>query len=176
MTLADPEPLSQTYTFNFEVTNSPPVFTTVTTLPAQKVKLNEIVKFALPAFADPDGSAVTVSYSPTSLAFVSFVVDNTFTFDPKEDYSLVGMRTVTVTLSDDNLASTSYSFDLTVTNTAPTLTYPISDYVIAMNKLVQFSVTNVTDLEKNPIYITAYVLQTDGTYTQAPASNGFISF
>lgn len=75
--------------------------------------LNTILAYTLPAFSDPEGSPVVVSYLPTILSSFVTVQGNQIVFSPKQLYQ-VGDFDIMVILTDNYGFSTNATFGISI--------------------------------------------------------------
>jgi hypothetical protein len=80
--------------------------------------VNDTLVFTLPAYSDESGHSFTFDYNPKIPSWISIDAPNkVFTFKPTT-FSDVGVKTITITLDDSNLASNT-AFTVTVINRPP---------------------------------------------------------
>jgi hypothetical protein len=104
------------YTMTVIFTNSAPTFISSTPV-SQTLANGASLNYALPAYSDAEGNAITVLLNPT-FSWAT-IVGGTNLVLTKPPLSAVGTQAMTLTLTDTDQA-TSYYFNIVVTNTAPT--------------------------------------------------------
>ncbi|TNV87953.1 hypothetical protein FGO68_gene456 [Halteria grandinella] len=148
VTLADGQPKMTNYTFTVTVSNTSPYLIT-TPLLNQQCALNSQITYTIPGYKDDENNPVTITWAGSPVAMTTFdQATLTFTFTPTL-FSQVTTHTVTVNLSDTN-KQTTYSFILTVTNTAPYfITSPLATFTQVLGYAYTYTLPDITDDEGN---------------------------
>lgn len=131
----------------------------------------------MPTIIDPESDPVTVTtYKTGDLTlpgFIKFSATTTFvyTISPTA-FSEVGTTSITVKLNDGTNSPT-FTFDITVTNTAPTFSSSPLSQTVALNSVKAVTLPAIIDAEGNPATISysptlAFVSITPTTLTLNP--------
>lgn len=131
-------------------------------------------QYTLPTATDPEGQTVatTLVFSP-ALTFLTLQT-NVLTISPTA-LSHIGLWTVTISLSD-GYASSSYSFNITVTNTAPAFNSATpKDQTVRQNQSISYVLPVYSDKEMQTVTIQHsklpnFVIFDQNFYTISPSA------
>jgi hypothetical protein len=148
-----------TYSFSISILNNPPSYVdaTFTTYADVKLSINSHYDVIIPAFSDPDGSAVTAVFVDTFAAPVGFTMAPDFskvTISPTT-ISEIGKHTVKIELIEESGLKLYKTFFVTVLNGAPIFTVnPLPKYKVHLNEVKVITISEINDLEGQPITMT----------------------
>ncbi|NJS13815.1 MAG: tandem-95 repeat protein [Sphingopyxis sp.] len=174
VTATDAGGLTSSQTFNWTVTNPPPVAAN------DVATTNEDSAVAIPVLAndsDPDTDPLTVTTASAGNGTVTIGAGGVLTYTPNADFN--GTDTITYTISDGNGGTSTATVTVTVA--------PVNDPPVALNDATSTNedtpvtiavLANDSDVDGNPLTVTAAsspngtaVINADGTVTFTPAAN-----
>jgi hypothetical protein len=122
------------------------------------VNLNQVKDYELPAYSDPEGMPITLSYSGINTFLMNSITvsadKKNLTFNPT-DFSLPGEHTVDVIIADGQPLSSRYTLTVTVLNTPPYFlkAKPVASLSIRLNAPSYYALPAFQDDEGHEIFL-----------------------